>query len=167
MPKRESGQGVRILDETGEQTKTIASKEHESKGHLTITPETQLADCPTNLDLTTDRGKALAFNALGESDYAINAGEQVRIKATNYLVYPGESVDDETGEVSQYAWLVIFDASGKFVKTTSEVITQRLALALKMFSKSEWEAGIPLVIIPRQSRRTGRTYHDVRRDLDS
>lgn len=136
-------------------------------GVLHVNQDALLVDCPTNLDLSTPIGKALAFNALGESDYEITPEGPTRIEAVSYLVYPATVWNEETGEINEFSWIVLFDKLGKTVKTTSDVVKQRIVQVLSMYSPAEWKQGIKLLVVPRVSRKSKRVYHDVRIDMDA
>src|SRR5258707_8312850 len=91
-----------IVAEFNEPVKTVPFVERQTaklNGALVVRQDTPLAECPTNLDLTTPRGKAIAFNCQSAGDQEISANAPTKILATNYLVYPASRIDDETGEV--------------------------------------------------------------------
>lgn len=136
-------------------------------GILHVNQDTVLANCPTNLDLSTPRGKALAFNALGESDYEISQAVPTRIDAVSYLVYPCTMWNEETGEISEFSWIVLFDKLGKIVKTTSDIVKQGIVQLLSMYSPAEWASGIKLMVEPRVSRKSKRIYHAIKIDMDA
>lgn len=133
--------------------------------------ELQTADGPiegfTNLDLATHRGKALFLNAGNPGDLALQGEGQVRILATNFLLYPDMGTDPETGEERQFTRTVLFDAQGCTYRTTSEFVPRRMRAALALWSAEDWAKGIPFVITERRSRKTGRTYHDLRVEVMS
>jgi hypothetical protein len=109
----------------------------------------------------------MAFNAAAEGDFQLDVNEPLKITATHYLAFPAEVTNAETGEVSTVTFLALFDASGKFCKTTSEVVAARVASALEMYQSKDWQAGIHFILSPKISPRSKRTYHDIRIDLES
>lgn len=157
---------VERVDEPGS-TLAVHRQAEKPNGILHVNQDTLLADCPTNLDLSTPIGKALAFNALGESDYELTPEGPTRIEAVSYLVYPATMWNEETGEINEFSWIVLFDKLGKTVKTTSDVVKQRIIQVLSMYSPAEWKQGIKLLVVPRVSRKSKRVYHDVRIDMDA
>jgi hypothetical protein len=163
-PKQEAANGEQnagLLDKVVDRTADGDSiKFHQGIG--TVNQGTQLRDCPTSLDLTTSKHKAWAVNASGESDYTIDRDKPCEINATAFILMPGEAIDEETGELKQFTWLVLFDNDGKFVKTTSQVMPKRVAQLLSVYSKEEWASGIRCMLVERKSRKSGRIYHDLR-----
>lgn len=127
-------------------------------------PNTPLMECPTNLDLTTQRGKALLIKSEGGRDYEHDGIEQVRIRVTHYLMKPTEVVDENTGEVREFVEVVLYDANGKMYRTSGVAAPRRLRALFEVFSPAEWADGIPLVITPRPSKR-GAPWHDIQVDM--
>ncbi len=123
---------------------------------------TSLAECPTNLRLDTYEGKALAIAAMSPGDIEIGKDGYVEMIVTHYILYPDEGVNEETGEVTRFTRLVLFTAEGLTYRTTSESAPRRIEAMLKLFGPAEWAAGLPFLIRERKSRKTGRTYHDIR-----
>jgi hypothetical protein len=131
-------------------------------GRLVPKPDSHLPDCPTNLDLTLPEHKVLLFNALNPGDLDLAMDGQIEILATHYLVYPDEGTDPETGEVHQFARTVLITRDGRTFRTTAAHGPHRIAAALDLFADSDWARGIRFQVSERKSRRTGRTYHDIR-----
>lgn len=157
---------VERADEPGSKL-AVHRQSEKPNGVMNVPPDTLLADCPTNLDLKSEIGRALAFNALGESDYEITNTTPTRIEAVSYLVYPCEVWDEETGEINQFCWIVLFDKLGKTVKTTSDVVKKGIVQLLSMYSPAEWQQGIKLLVEPRVSRKSKRVYHAVKIDMEA
>lgn len=116
----------------------------------------------TNLDLTTQRGKALFLNAGNPGDIQFDEDGCARILATNFLLYPDSGIDPETGEERQFTRTVLFTADGATYRTTSDFAPRRMRAALALWTTAEWAKGIPFRVTERRSRKTGRTYHDLR-----
>lgn len=138
-----------------------------ANGRLIPAPGLQLADCPTNLPLDSPRGKALALAALGEGDVSVAALDGKPFPTSYYLVTPGESVDPETGELKQYPRLVLIGQDGRTLVTTSIVVPRLLQAVLSLYGPGPWAPPLPLIVTERRSRRTGRTYHDLRMQTDA
>jgi hypothetical protein len=116
----------------------------------------------TNLDLTTNRGKALFLAAGNPGSIQFDEHGRMCILATHFVIFPDTSVDPETGEEREFTRTVLFDASGQTYRTSSAYAPRRLRAALALWTASDWASGIPFVITERKSRKTGRTYHDMR-----
>jgi hypothetical protein len=134
----------------------------EARGRLIPADGTPVGGCPTNLDLTTEDGRRALLAALGEGDVQVADLHGDPFPTSHYLVTPGESVDPETGEVSNYPRLVLISPEGKTLVTTSTVVPHRMAAVLDLWGPGPWEPPLPLVVIERRARRTGRTYHELR-----
>jgi hypothetical protein len=123
-----------------------------------------LAHCQTNLDIVSLSGRALLLASRSAGDVTFDANGVAQICATHWAVFPDSGADPDTGEVTHFVRVILFDANGRTYRTTSEHASNWLSDAVGMFSDSEWEIGIPIVIQQRRSPKTGRTYHDFRID---
>lgn len=130
-------------------------------GRLYPAPDATLAKCPSNIDSSTLRGKALLLAAGNPGDYEFLGGI-VRIVATHWLIYAEERADPETGEIAIFARTVLFDAEGRSFRTSSAHAPHRIQAALDLFEPADWERGIPFIIRERMSTKTKRIYHDIR-----
>lgn len=130
------------------------------------TQQTPLSECPTSLDIRTKRGKALLIAAGNPGSFEMSGNGVVKIRATDWLLMPDFGTDPETGEYKEYVRLVLFDKSGNTYRTTSAHGPKRLAAMLQLYSRDEWDMGIDITITERRSRKTSRTYHDIRVDWD-
>ena len=134
---------------------------------LAITPDMPITEVPTSLDIRDPRQRAMLFNCGNPADYQLNGQGTLKIKATHWVVYPESRTDEKTGEVKDYAVIVLIDHDGKTFKSTSEYAPRRLRAALELYSRAEWDAGVTFVITPRPSKRhPGGTYHDIRIAID-
>lgn len=131
--------------------------------HLTI--DTPITECPTNLDPANPKHRALLFDAGNPADYKVGADNQCVVTATHWLVYPEEREDEETGEVRQFAVVVLFDREGKFFKTTSQFGPRKMKAAIELFKAPDWERGVTFIITVRIGQRK-RPYHDIRVVMD-
>lgn len=127
--------------------------------------ELPITQCPTNLDLSSATGRALAFAAGNPADYRLDDKGMCKIVAHKWLAYPDEAEDPETGEVRQFARIVLFDRDGRFFKTTSAWGLRRLKAAIELYDEMEWRLGVPFVISARLSK-LNRVYHDIRIAID-
>ena len=101
------------------------------------------------------------FAAGNPADYKFSEQGVCTITAHHWLIYPDERMDEETGEVRQFAVCVLFDAQGKFFKTTSLFAPRRMKAAIELFSPKDWQDGVTFIVRQRRGL-TGRTYHDIR-----
>jgi hypothetical protein len=116
----------------------------------------------TNLDLSTERGKALLINASNPADLVFDKDRQIRITAVNFLLFPDQVQDEDTGELREFTRTVLIDREGHTYQTTSMFAPRRMRAVLRLWSPERWAEGITFVITERQSRRPGRKYHDMR-----
>jgi hypothetical protein len=117
----------------------------------------------TNLDLTTYQGKALILKAGSPGDYEVKADKPLRMTVHAYAVFPDTAVNEETGEVSEFARTVLFDKDGKTFRTSAAHAPTRFLIAASLFTPDQWVKGIPFVITARTGKRD-RVYHDIQID---
>ena len=125
---------------------------------MTVTADMALQSCPTSLDITDKKQRAIMFQCGNPGDIVFDTHGIARVKAVHWLIMPDEGEDPETGEIRQFGRLVLIQADGRFFRTTSAFAPRRLRAALELYSPSEWAEGITFTISRRQSAR-GRTYH--------
>lgn len=123
----------------------------------------------TNLDLSTSRGKALAINAAspGELDFSDSQRDTrgqryIDVGVVNYLCYPDQQEDPETGELKEFTRTCLIGVENEVWRTTSFHAPSRMRALMVVYTKEEWAAGITMRITERRSPKTGRTYHDFR-----
>lgn len=131
--------------------------------HMTL--DTPITECPTNLDSRNPAHRALLFAAGNPADHRIGSDNRCIITATHWLAYPDEREDPETGEVRQFATIVLFDREGKFFKTTSAYAPRRLKAAIELFTPADWAKGITFIVTVRLGQAK-RPYHDIRIIVD-
>lgn len=130
-----------------------------------MTIDTPITECPSNLDPSKPRDRALMFACGNPADYRIGPDNQCVITATHWIIYPNESEDPETGEVKQFATVVLFDRHGKFFKSSSAYAPRRMKSAIELYKPHEWERGVTFIVTVRLSQQK-RPYHDIRVALD-
>lgn len=127
-----------------------------------------LSACPTNIDLKTPLGKALAFAAGSAGDIEPDPRGQARILATHWIVFPDRRPDEETGEMQLFARTVFIDRQGRTLRTSAQSGPERMMQLLWLYDAADWAKGIPLIITARPSRRhKGGTWHDIRVDVEA
>jgi hypothetical protein len=127
---------------------------------------TPLTLCPSNIDYSTQRGKALALKAGSPGDIVMPEDGVLRLICTHYIIVPDSRVDEKTGEIREFAQCCFFDSQGRHYRTSAAHGPYRLKAMCDLYSDSEWQRGIPLVISVRRSKR-GTMYHDIQIDLDA
>ena len=105
------------------------------------------------------------FAAGNPADHRIDSTNTCMVTAHHWLAYPDEREDPETGEVRQFATIVLFDKHGKFFKTTSAYAPRRLKAAIELFTPEDWARGVTFLITVRLSSQK-RPYHDIRVVVD-
>lgn len=136
----------------------------------TIVPHqgTAITGCPTNIDARTLRGKAMLVKAGAPGDHEIKDGLPLHLVVTHWLVMPDQQMDEKTGEVSEFTRVVLFDAAGRTFRTSGAGAPATLLRLLQCYTRTEWLAGIPLVVYTRPSKRhRGSIYHDIQVDISS
>ena len=128
-------------------------------------PDAPPTEWSTNLDVTTPRGKAMLIAACNPADVVLGDQTSVRFVATNYIVYPDEALNWETGEIIQVGRMVLIDKDGRTFKSTSDFAPHSLKRILALYNEDEWRAGIPIIITSRKSRGGPGYYHDLRVEL--
>jgi hypothetical protein len=116
----------------------------------------------TNLNLADPRDKVRFFNALNPPNMGFDENGVMTITATHFVLFPDEGEDPETGEVRQFTRAVLIDPVGNTASTTSAFAPRRLRAAMLLWGPEQWAQGIRFVLTERRSRKTGRTYHDLR-----
>jgi hypothetical protein len=132
------------------------------RGRLIPGRDTDVWDWPTTLDLSTPKGRALIIHATNPADVEFEKSDTVRFRACDFVIYPDELPNPQTGEVTQGCRVVLINAEGKTFKTTSEFVAHKLAQVLQLYTVAEWRAGIPFIITRRPSKRhPGGSYHQL------
>lgn len=129
-------------------------------------PGTALALCPHNIDMSTQRGKALMLKAGSPGELEVKDDKPLRMLAVSYLIMPDSQIDDKTGELKEFVRCVFFDAAGRHYRTTAAHGPFRIKAMCDLYTDDEWQRGIPLIISVRKSKR-GTTYHDIQIELEA
>lgn len=116
----------------------------------------------TNIDVSTDQGKALAVNVRATSDFNVPDASGMTFQAVHYLLTAAERIDESTGEISQFPWLVFVGPDGETLGTSGSAVCHALSRIIEVYGFGPWSPPIPLRFSERKAKRSGRTYHDVR-----
>ena len=129
-----------------------------------VAPEwgTTLDRCPSNIDLTTDSGKVMGVNAVSPGNVDLDENGHAEVLARYWLVYPDESVDEETGELRRHPRTVFIAANGDTYKTTAAHAPEFVQRVNEVFGSDCWTRGVRISITERRSKRQKQTYHDLR-----
>lgn len=130
-------------------------------------PSISLADCRTNIDTTTAKGRAIALNAMSPAILDISKKGVTRMKLHYYVIYNDTVVNRDTGKARQVTRTVFIDMSGTTCRTTAPHAPEFVARVMSNFSREEWDAGIPITIEYRPSRQPDRDYHAFGIDIDA
>jgi hypothetical protein len=133
-----------------------------NRGRLIPADDAPSSAWPTNLDLDSWEGNAALLAALGEGDVQVADLHGEPFPTRHYIVTPGERIDPDTGEVSNFPRLVLIGPDGRTLVTTSAVVPHRMVAVLERWGPGPWDPPLPLVVLERRARRTGRTYHELR-----
>ncbi len=124
--------------------------------------DTPLLQCPTNLDFTTEVGKACAMNAMSAPDLQLPENGRLDMVIVSYLVHQVQREDPETGEIATFPRTIFFTQSGETFASTSKVIPTRLMGLLSLYTPEEWAKGIPIQVRQVRCRSGIGHYHDIR-----
>lgn len=116
----------------------------------------------TNLNMASWQGRATFLAAGNPGNLVFSEDGRIEMVAVSYVIFPDQGLDPETGEVHEFTRCALIDADGNVFRTTAAHAPQRMAWVLSLFSPEDWAEGIPFIILERRSRKTGRTYHDIR-----
>lgn len=131
------------------------------QGLCIATPGAGPLQCPTSLDLSTERGKVAFLNAMNRPDTVLDSSGQALVEIADWLAYPRVDQDPESGEVKEYSCLVLIGADGMTFATTSPVVAHRLAQAVRLHGCSHFDPPLPVIIRAVRARKSGRTYHEM------
>jgi hypothetical protein len=124
---------------------------------------TVLSQCPTNIPLDTKHGRALLINCCNPGDIKLRTNESLDIVVKYYVCYPDSTADEKTGEMKEFTRYAFVTPKGEIFRTSGEHTYKRISAMLSLFSKEEWEKGIPLRITARPSDRKGRSdWHEIK-----
>lgn len=129
-------------------------------------PNTPIAACPTSIDLSTPHGRARAINACSPADTKMPKDGEIKLVVTDYLIYPDQVSNRETGELIDCVRTVLFNRQGMTYKTTAPHAVEFVRRTLLMFGQDALKQGIP-IIIRRRRGDNDRDYHDLRIDTEA
>ena len=98
--------------------------------------------------------RALVFNAMNDTDYALRDFVGKVIEITNFVAHKITLTDERTGEVSIATRCVFIDKDGKTYGTVSSGINQSM---VKLFATvgfpSSWENPLPIKVMEKTGRK--------------
>jgi hypothetical protein len=122
----------------------------------------QFGSMVRSFDVDDFEGKAKLVMVTSPPTLDLNKDGYVNMNITDYAVYIREGPDRKTGDMVQYLWTVLLDESGDTFATSSPWIAPKVRGILEMFTAADREAGIPIAIVKRASRRGEGDYHDLK-----
>ena len=106
------------------------------------------------VDDGTLENKALVFNAMNDTDYALRDYVGKVIEITNFVAHKITLTDERTGEVSNATRCVFIDKDGKTYGTVSSGINQSM---IKLFGTvgfpATWEKPLPIKVMEKTGRK--------------
>lgn len=106
------------------------------------------------VDDGTLESKALVFNAMNDTDYALRDYVGKIIEITNFVAHKIQIEDERTGEITNATRCVFIDKDGKTYGTVSSGINQSM---VKLFGTvgfpTTWENPLPIKIMEKTGRR--------------
>lgn len=140
----------------------VVRETYDSQRGLTIAarPNMPIHLCPSTLG-TDKEGIRRRFNAMGQSTLELDRDGTLLIEVADVFCYWRDHVDEKTGEVSEFSWLVLIDSAGETFGTSSEVVASKMGqlLALRSAGRIEWPC--PIQIVTKTAQASKRRYHDV------
>lgn len=98
--------------------------------------------------------KALVFNAMNDTDYALRDYVGKVIEITNFVAHKIQLEDERTGEITNATRCVFIDKDGKTYGTVSSGINQSM---IKLFGTvgfpATWEKPLPIKVMEKTGRR--------------
>ena len=106
------------------------------------------------VDDGTLESKALVFNAMNDTDYALRDYVGKIIEITNFVAHKIQIEDERTGEITNATRCVFIDKDGKTYGTVSSGINQSM---IKLFGTvgfpATWENPLPIKVMEKTGRR--------------
>jgi hypothetical protein len=133
----------------------------EPRGRCIATRGAPFNLCPTSLDLSKREGAMRAFNARTSASIPASPDGTQTILMEDWIALWVEGVDEATGEMTSYPWLVLIDPDGGQIGTSSPVVAHQLADLLDMVQAGLLSLPVWLRITPTRSKRKGVTYHSL------
>lgn len=124
-----------------------------------------LAGIRTTLALDTERGKSAVVSAGSPGSLEIPADDRLRLIACDVACFWDAQVDEETGELSEFVRTVFYTKDGQTFRTSSPHAPHFVARLIDVYGLERFQAGIPITVCERTSKRERRTYHDFRVEL--
>lgn len=106
------------------------------------------------VDDGTLESKALVFNAMNNTDYALRDYVGKIIEITNFVAHKIQIEDERTGEITNATRCVFIDKDGKTYGTVSSGINQSM---VKLFGTvgfpATWENPLPIKVMEKTGRK--------------
>ncbi len=117
---------------------------------------------PSSYEPGSPSWQAAVVNSALTPDVVIGPEWSPAVTMTGWMATRRESVEETTGEVSHYPWLVFQCADGSIVGTSSPIVAQQLARLLAVYPPEQWARGVSVQFRRRTSRSGDKSYHEMR-----
>jgi hypothetical protein len=130
-------------------------------GSLIVSPDTPIQQWPTTLPLT-ETGRKMLLNAMGSSDIEPGRDGIVMMEIAHILAFPREEVDEQTGMVRRYSWLVLIDPEGHTWGTSSPAVADQVRRIFGAVAAGWLDWPVAVKINTRYPMKDGRMRHDLK-----
>lgn len=121
-----------------------------------------LAGVRHTLDISTERGKAALVAAGSPGELSLDEIGRLEMTLTDFACFWDQEIDEETGEIREFVRSVFYSPDGRTFRTTSTFAPHFFARLVDVYGLERVQAGIPIRVCERVSRREKRRYHDFR-----
>lgn len=119
-----------------------------------------LAGVRHTLDLSTERGKAALVAAGSPGELALDERARLDMVLCDFACFWDSEADEETGEVKEFVRSVFYAPDGRTFRSTSRFAPHFFARCVDVYGLERVQAGLPITVCERVSRREKRRYHD-------
>jgi hypothetical protein len=130
-------------------------------GRCVARPGTTLAFSPTSLDLGTREGAVAAFNARSGKRIGVGPEGYAEIDLWDWIALASVGDGTDGQPAGPYSWLVLIDAAGGMIGTSSPTVANQLADLWDMIEAGVLERPIRVRISEQRSKKRGQVYHSL------
>lgn len=113
--------------------------------------------CSMPMDTVEDR--KVIFNAMGKCDYRLSDMLNQTINLKNVIAQKYNSVNEETGEVTEKVRTIFIDAEGKTYASASKgLFSSTKKLFALMGMPDTWESPIAIQVVETQTKQGFKTF---------
>lgn len=122
-----------------------------------VSAQSTTVNIMASFDLTTDEGRAKAYNAGIAADEKIEDHIGETIGMVDFYIEPINAVNDATGEMETRAHSVIFASDGRTYESQSKGILSSLSRLDSLYNFAERTEPLPITFAERKAK-LGRMY---------